>query len=81
MSCCRWNESIQTNKNEDICCGCVYFVLNDAPHTNLSDGYRVEVKYTQYFYIYSTSVYEPLDHRIVANFSYYISGCFDVIVI
>ena len=53
MSCSRLNESIQSNKNEDICCGCVSFVLNDAPQ---SDGYRVEVQYTQYFYI--------LDERI-----------------
>ena len=36
--------------NEDICCGRV--LLNDAPPTNLSDQYRVEIKYTQYFYIY-----------------------------
>ena len=52
-----WHASVWMNQskvisNEDTCCGCVSFVLNDAPHnTNLSYGYRVEVKYTQYFYI------------------------------
>lgn len=39
--------------NEDICCGRV--LLNDAPPTNLSDQYRVEIKYT------NTSI---LDERI-----------------
>ena len=53
MACSVWTNQSKVISNEDTCCGCVSFVLNDAPQ---SDGYRVEVQYTQYFYI--------LDERI-----------------
>ena len=48
--------------NIDICCDFWYWMMPN--HTNLLDGYRVEIKYlpTYFWYTRRTYIYEPIDH-------------------